>query len=52
MQIIWYTHPVHPDTKTQSPSTTAREYPIKASKVEPDEMSLRSDIFSKFVYFG
>lgn len=35
------THPVHPDTKTHSPSMTAREYPIAASKAEPLLSSLR-----------
>ena len=30
-----------PETNTQSPLTTAREYPICDSKVDPDEISLR-----------
>jgi hypothetical protein len=32
---------VVPETNTHSPETTAREYPICDSKVDPDEMSLR-----------
>jgi hypothetical protein len=33
---------VVPDTNTQSPCTTAREYPISASNVEPELMSFRA----------
>jgi len=39
------TDPVQPDTKTKSPDTTAREYPICSSKVDPELMSLRSAMF-------
>ncbi len=37
-------YPVHPDTNTRSPLTTAREYPICASNGEPELMSVRYDI--------
>lgn len=37
------TYPVHPDTNTNSPSTTALEYPISASNALPELMSCRAE---------
>ena len=49
------THPVQPETKIMSPSTTAREYPIWASKGEPELISLRAGdamVFRQAGFFG
>jgi hypothetical protein len=40
-------YPVVPLTKTQSPVTTAREYPISSSKAEPELMFWREVIVTK-----
>ena len=37
--------PTVPDTKTQSPSATAREYPAISSNTDPDEISCLPIIF-------
>src|ERR1700728_4142331 len=52
MVMVSESDPVVPETNTQSPSTTAREYPISRSNDEPDEIRRRIQVLIDFRLLG